>query len=247
MRQEAEREGIHTNQFACPDCREPFTAETNQSIKDMRCSHVVHNMLDKVLMKRQAKLEKAREPLQPHVKTLETLLGHDKEALNILIENNKRLEKDAKKARNEILEEKARFQKIVTDELERRTALLLGQLDRNYMMESVLIKKQQTQVEDQIQRTTAALNSVKDLLENASYEEVTTSKNQVEQTVNKVKVERQDSKQVKLVNESKIKYQRLTQTNDDKIKKTIVGLFENVKKWVRFELRLMPELVITRV
>ena len=54
-REEAEAEGVDKREFGCPECRALFTAETNDSIKEMKCWHVIRNMLDIGNMQQQAK------------------------------------------------------------------------------------------------------------------------------------------------------------------------------------------------
>ena len=54
-REDARAEGIEKKEFGCPDCRAPFQAETDESIQEIKCLHLVRNMLDAINIQQQAK------------------------------------------------------------------------------------------------------------------------------------------------------------------------------------------------
>ena len=148
--------------------------------------------------------QKQRETLQSSCATLDEKLSEGKKALNNICEIMKSLEKNAKTAKDQIIEQKENILKIVTEKLHERAEKMIEEVDEVYSELHGELSKQHDEIKDYLDKVQASVSLPRNLLKSGSIEEMLSSQKLIDEKIEKLRNEQ--PKNLDAVNDGSFQY-----------------------------------------
>ena len=149
-------------------------------------------------------VEKQREILQSSCTTLDEKLSEGKEALNNICEVMKRLEKNAKTAKDQINEQKEKILKIVTEKLDEKANKMKEEVDEVYGEMHSELSQQHDEIKEYLDKVQASISLPRNLLKRGSIEETLSLQKLIDDKIEKLGNEKPED--LDAVNDGDIQY-----------------------------------------
>jgi chromosome segregation ATPase len=130
--------------------------------------------------------EKQRETLQSSCTTLDEKVSKGKEALNIICEVKKSLEKNAKTAKDQITEQKEKILKIVSEKLDEKAKKMNEEVDKMYGEMHSELSNQHDEIKEYLGKVQASVPLPKNILKMGSIEEMLSSQVLIDERIEKL-------------------------------------------------------------